>query len=371
MINLDNLKHFIYHLGNEKPATIIPRNATAWRNYQNITTTNPDFVWAPLNIFKDQFGFVHIGGLIRDGVYGGTDTSTLIYLEPSKTVIRRYTMPAFVGGSPDQYGRVDVVPNIGDQGGVQANSAMGATGTWLAPSGYWPTAMRGWESLDSLYQNGTADYQAQNTPSNTLYQGGMFWKDPFGFVHIKGMVKTFPNNTSGSPAFTMPVGYRPAMSEIFPTIGSGTFGQIRINNSGQVFLWTNNTNEWITLHLKYMASDSPLADDWNDMDLLNSWVIHGGEWQTPQWIMTPDGILHLRGLIKDGTTTAGTDIWEIPSNIRVSSHGQIFPAACGGNKMAGLDFRSDLRVVELRNIGTGGSNGYLTLNNVYYRTDWF
>ena len=53
-----------------------------------------------------------------------------------------------------------------------------------------------------------------NAPTN---ETAGFLKDPFGFVHLKGLVKS---GTVGTVIFTLPAGYRPSLAKIVAASGS-------------------------------------------------------------------------------------------------------------------------------------------------------
>lgn len=55
-----------------------------------------------------------------------------------------------------------------------------------------------------------------------------------------------------------------------------------------------------------------LTDTWNDMTLLNSWVVG----VQPQYRIDPDGMVHLRGRVANGTNTVGTVIATLPAGYR-------------------------------------------------------
>lgn len=61
-----------------------------------------------------------------------------------------------------------------------------------------------------------------------------FYKDPFGTVHLDGIVST---GTVGTTIFTLPVGYRPdhvGGNAHFPVTSNSAFGQVIINIDGSV-----------------------------------------------------------------------------------------------------------------------------------------
>jgi len=63
-----------------------------------------------------------------------------------------------------------------------------------------------------------------------------YWKDPFGFIHLKGVIKSGAINTT---AFTLPPGYRPPEYRIYPAaLTDATFGRVDVNTDGSVTIRT-------------------------------------------------------------------------------------------------------------------------------------
>lgn len=58
-----------------------------------------------------------------------------------------------------------------------------------------------------------------------------YWKDPFGFVHLKGVIKSGTINTT---AFTLPPGFRPAEKQTIAVISNGAIGRLDVATDGQV-----------------------------------------------------------------------------------------------------------------------------------------
>lgn len=74
-----------------------------------------------------------------------------------------------------------------------------------------------------------------------------YMKDQFGFVHLKGMVKS---GTVGTVIFTLPAGYRPAETQIFivqSNNGADVLARIDISNNGNVTLTSGGTT-WVALN---------------------------------------------------------------------------------------------------------------------------
>lgn len=58
-----------------------------------------------------------------------------------------------------------------------------------------------------------------------------YYKDAFGFVHLKGLVKS---GTVGAAIFTLPSGYRPAENETFAVQSNTAFGYCNVGSDGNV-----------------------------------------------------------------------------------------------------------------------------------------
>ena len=91
-----------------------------------------------------------------------------------------------------------------------------------------------WTAL--TLKNGWATY-------STDWTTGSYWKDSLGFVHLTGLVK----NGSGNIA-TLPVGYRPKLTEVFHIITSGeTEGRVDILSDGEIVPTQIAGTAWVTL----------------------------------------------------------------------------------------------------------------------------
>jgi hypothetical protein len=82
-------------------------------------------------------------------------------------------------------------------------------------------------------QNGWVNYGG-------VYQTAVYWKDPFGMVHITGLI-TSGTTTTGTQVALLPVGYRPAASQIFstPSADSGHAHMARVDVSSTGSITTN------------------------------------------------------------------------------------------------------------------------------------
>lgn len=71
-----------------------------------------------------------------------------------------------------------------------------------------------------------------------------YWKDPFGWVHLCGVIKT---GTVGSSAFTLPAGARPSSAILLATISNSAIGRVDIDTAGNVIPASPSNNAWVTL----------------------------------------------------------------------------------------------------------------------------
>lgn len=70
-----------------------------------------------------------------------------------------------------------------------------------------------------------------------------FWRDPFGWVYLRGTLKSGTLNTT---AFTLPPGFRPLLNESFPAVANSAFAYCSVNASGAVTP-VNGSNVWFSL----------------------------------------------------------------------------------------------------------------------------
>lgn len=89
-----------------------------------------------------------------------------------------------------------------------------------------PTLLNGWVNAGAPYLN--AGYR----------------KDPFGVVHLRGMVITGTVNTV---LFTLPVGYRPSASMYFTITSAASVARLLIEATGNVTI-TQGSSTWTSLN---------------------------------------------------------------------------------------------------------------------------
>lgn len=71
------------------------------------------------------------------------------------------------------------------------------------------------------------------------YYAASYWKDPFGFVHLRGLIQA---GTVGSTAFILPPGYRPnATAGPFAVLSNGAVGRVDVFSTGDVVPMSGST----------------------------------------------------------------------------------------------------------------------------------
>ena len=97
-----------------------------------------------------------------------------------------------------------------------------------------------WTEVDSagapVFENSWVNYDG-------LHNTAAFYKDPFGVVHLKGMVKS---GTVPSTVFTLPTNYRPDVYFTFPVISNSAIGTVDVLDDGQVVV-SSGSNVWLSL----------------------------------------------------------------------------------------------------------------------------
>jgi hypothetical protein len=90
-----------------------------------------------------------------------------------------------------------------------------------------------------------------NSWTNTAFGGyntAGYMKDPLGWVHLKGLIKS---GAMGSSAFLLPAGYRPAKNHVYAvassTGGANIYGGVDIGDSGNVVPFQGSNAGYVSL----------------------------------------------------------------------------------------------------------------------------
>jgi hypothetical protein len=186
--------------------------------------SNQGAPWAVAGYYKDPFGRVHLKGQLT----GGSASANFFVLP--------------VGYRPSEQLLFIIIANgavaqclVKTDGSVYHNG--GAT-LWLSLSGIsfeadassvaWGGAasVEDWIDVDTGvgFQNSWVNYGGGLAPA-------AYYKDPFGRVHIRGLVK---NGTAGTVMFTLPVGYRPTYRAAVATVANSAIAMIYVEPNGDM-----------------------------------------------------------------------------------------------------------------------------------------
>jgi hypothetical protein len=136
--------------------------------------------------------------------------------------------------------------------------------------------------------------------------------DSAGRVQLKGLVK---NGVSGVIA-TLPSGSRPSEYLHIVNSNNNASSHISFDSSGNV-IYKHGGTGWQSTQASFFPSarvdGTTCTTQWCTLTLQNSWVHYGAPYASPRYTKASDGVVQLKGLIKSGTTTAGTVIAALPA----------------------------------------------------------
>jgi Tfp pilus assembly protein PilE len=147
--------------------------------------------------------------------------------------------------------------------------------------------------------------------NNWVYYGSSyntpeFTKTSSGRVFLKGLVKS-GTETTGTVIATLPEGYRPDETLVFPAMSSSsTAGRIDVLSNGNVIIYYGS-NGWISLdNISFLPSTTPYT--WNAVSFSNGWSNWGGSYEDVHITLDNLGRANLQGLARAGTQTSNTAI---------------------------------------------------------------
>ena len=110
----------------------------------------------------------------------------------------------------------------------------------------WQDAEKNFEQLESATTPNWVAVTHENSWADLAgYQGAEYSKDADGFVHIRGVVDSGTVG-SGTGIFTLPLGFRPALKEIFAVDSVSAHGRVDVDIDGTVDVIVG-TNTYVSL----------------------------------------------------------------------------------------------------------------------------
>lgn len=131
-----------------------------------------------------------------------------------------------------------------------------------------------------------------------------------------------------------------------------------VPNLGAVY---QKLNDLESMMADYRLPSPVVLEQWNAPSLLNSWTYYGAPFNTPGYWKDPNGIVHLRGVLKPGTY--GASMFQLPAGYRPAAQELIgvdtFAAA---DTMGRIEIQTDGNV-----IARNGGATFLTIDSVTFR----
>lgn len=150
--------------------------------------------------------------------------------------------------------------------------------------------------------------------------------DSSGLVFTKGLVKGGVT-TNGAVIGSLPANYSPPEYLHQPTTSNNLFDYTGFNTAGGGMVAKGvNQNAYRSIQHSFYATGQAA---WTNLTLQNGWTFYGGIFAIPQYTKGSDGIVKVKGLINNGTSTSGTVIANLPPGYRPSET-SLQSAACNG-----------------------------------------
>lgn len=217
----------------------------------------------------------------------------------------------------------------------------------------------GWTSLDSItFVAANARQTKTNLPllnGFTNYAGGYeaatYSQGASGAVTIQGLLNG-GTRTAGTSIGTLPAALRPSQYMHVPS-RSGGFHHMGLDVTNSLVARGDGSGAY-SINTTFLPST---YTNWTDLTLQNSWVAYGGMYVPPQVTKTSDGVVHLRGLVRNGTATGV--ITTLPEGFRPNQ--RILTTIASADNYARLDIHTNGNVVM-----ASGSNTWASLSGISF-----
>ena len=206
-----------------------------------------------------------------------------------------------------------------------------------------------------FYGGGGGDWNlVMNTTNGNV---GIGTTNPTAILHVDGKQKMngsnvieFGSDVSGKNPDAGKIGYQTFTSGALDIVGAG-------NMPG-----TRTVKVWDKLEVNTLKTDSIVSGAWNGIDLWNDWENYGNGFATAAWYKDPLGVMHFRGMIKNGDTSAGTVLFSLWED-EVPQYGKLMfmvPNGSGGFSKIEVHPNGDF-------VYYGSSNIWISLDQISFR----
>lgn len=203
----------------------------------------------------------------------------------------------------------------------------------------------------------------------TLYNSSYstsFMKTTDGVVVVRAMVKKSTTPNSLEVIAMLPEGFRPSHRIQFSAMTSGNLmAAVDITSTGGI-RYRSGSNVWMSLEGISFIPEGGRYTPTNIATFSNSWVNYGSDLAPASYVVDSIGRVHLQGVVKSGTMTNGSQVFNLPNNLLPSLYMHVPTLAeANGFSMYGLEHR--VGVVATGVVAKGvGTNGYYSIQGMFY-----
>jgi hypothetical protein len=345
----------------EDETVILALNTTYWgtyNDYQADTTFS-----SSAKAVKLSSGLVVLSGLLR-----------AIGTPPSGTLIA--TLP--VGYRPDtdmifnvEYGNVSQPVTVSASTGTITTRTAIAGAQYLSLDGiaFYSAGVATWTPIGSGGSAFSTNFE--NWTSTTNWGVASYWKDPYGFVWFRGLVRVkVATSVDNTNIFTLPATHRVHKEHHIRTTGNDLYAGVGAKTTDGLN-WKANSpttvGSWISLAgVVLYTTDALNNNPWVYPGLLaNTWVNLGGSYTQASYLLREDGLCVLAGLL--GTGTYGSKAFILKDREYWPSNGRIILATVGSQARGRLDISGSDEITSPAQKGnvtpSNGTSGWFSLDS--------
>lgn len=181
----------------------------------------------PTGLFMRESGIIQINGIHGVTTGSGTAGLNLGKFQPNWSFIFPMTDNSATAKRFD----------------IQSRSGMitpTTTTTFSIPHGEYGTFHLEDEWTALTLSNSWVDFGIDTNMTHVKPAG--YFKDKFGFVHLRGMVKS--GSAANAVMATLPVGYRPGKRQLFTTFSNAGYCRMDVSANGQIHAQDNGSTTW-------------------------------------------------------------------------------------------------------------------------------
>jgi hypothetical protein len=153
------------------------------------------------------------------------------------------------------------------------------------------------------FKNGWVDYY----PTDPQWGHAGYWKDPYGFVWTRGMIRGGTTTTGDLPMVSLPSSvYGSHLQSHVNVACADAFGYVSVFPNGDICWKLNSTsNAWISLAgICIVTPDALAGNAWWHFGMVNGWVRYSTSFPQPGILTREDGLTMTKGLAASGTVNA-------------------------------------------------------------------